>query len=126
MGRTAKLRGLNQRTRVYVEVGGKRAFASAADWPGWCRAGKDEASALENLAVYAPRYARVARLARVEFPKGATNFNVVERVDGNATTDFGAPSIPANSETRPMTAPETKRMVSLVEACWKYLDNVRA
>ncbi len=114
------------RTRVYIEAGAKRAFASAADWPGWCRAGKNEASALEKLAAYAPRYARIAKLARVEFPKDATSFSVVERLDGNATTDFGAPGIPAKAESRPMTAAETRRMVSLVEACWKYLDNVRA
>ena len=31
-------------TRVYIERGAKRAFASAADWPGWCRSGKDEES----------------------------------------------------------------------------------
>ena len=114
------------RTRVYIEAGAKRAFASAADWPGWCRAGRDEASALENLAAYAPRYAKVAQLARVEFPKDALRFDVVERLVGNATTDFGAPGIPARSETKPMTAADTQRMVALAEACWKYLDNVRA
>ncbi|TME36569.1 MAG: hypothetical protein E6I61_15935 [Chloroflexi bacterium] len=117
---------MSGRTRVYVEVGGKRAFASAADWPGWCRSGKSEAAALEALASYAPRYAKVARLARVELPKDATNFNVVERLKGNATTDFGAPGIPAKDETKRMTAAETRRMVALLEACWKYLDNVRA
>ena len=117
---------MSGRTRVYVEVGGKRAFASAADWPGWCRSGKNEAAALEALAAYAPRYAKVAKLARVELPKDATNFNVVERLKGNATTDFGAPGIPAKDETKRMTPAETRRMVSLLEACWKYLDNVRA
>ncbi len=126
MGRTAKLRDLNQRTRVYIEVGGKRAFASAADWPGWCRAGKDEPSALENLAAYAPRYAPVAKLAHAEFPKDATNFVVTERLKGNATTDFGAPGMPAKDESKPMTPKETERVVALLEACWKYLDQVVA
>lgn len=112
--------------RVYVEVGGKRAFASAADWPGWCRAGKDEASALENLAAYAPRYAPVAKLARVEFPKDATDFVMIERLKGNATTDFGAPGIPAKEESKPMTAQEIERMLALLTACWKYLDQVVA
>ena len=85
-------------TRVYIERGAKRAFASAADWPGWCRSGKDEESALENLAAYAPRYARVVKLARLELPENATSFSVVERLKGNATTDFGAPGIPAQAE----------------------------
>jgi len=113
-------------TRVYVEVGDKRAFASAADWPGWCRSGKDEASALKALAAYAPRYAAVAKLARVPFPKNATEFTVIERVKGNATTDFGAPGMPTKDEAQPLTTRETEVMVSLVEACWKYLDEVRA
>ncbi len=114
------------RTRVYVEAGAKRVFASAADWPGWCRSGKDEVAALEALATYAPRYARVAKLAHVELPQDATSFTVVERLPGNATTDFGAPGIPAKDETKPLTDPETERMVALAEACWTYLDNVRA
>ncbi len=112
-------------TRVIVEVGGKRAFASAADWPGWCRSGKTEEAALEALAAYAPRYAKVAKLANIELPKDATHFAVAERLEGNATTDFGAPGIPAKAEARAMTPTDTDRMVALVEACWKYLDQVR-
>jgi hypothetical protein len=114
-----------ERVKVYLEVGGKRTFASAADFPGWSRSGKNEVAALEALAAYAPRYARVAKLAGVEFPKEPT-FNVVERLNGNATTDFGAPAIPAKNESRPKSAPETRRMVELLEASWKYLDQVRA
>jgi len=113
-------------TRVYIERGAKRTFASAADWPGWSRAAKDEKSALEALAAYAPRYAPVAKLARVPFPKDATDFNVTERLNGNATTDFGAPGIPARDEAKTMSDAEAKRMLSLVEACWAYLDQVRA
>src|SRR5438552_2637529 len=47
-------------TPVYVESSRTRTFACAYDWPGWCRSGKDEASALVALAAYAPRYAAVA------------------------------------------------------------------
>ena len=115
-----------RRTRIYIETGAKRVFASAADWPGWCRSGKDETSALAVLASYAPRYTKVARLAQVEFPQDAKNFTVVERLPGNATTDFGAPGIPTRDETKPLTEPETARMVALDEACWTYLDIVRA
>ena len=114
------------KTRVYIEAGGKRTFASAADWPGWSRSGKDEASALETLAAYAARYARVTTLARIELPKDATDFNVIERLNGNATTDFGAPGVPAKNESKPLTDPEARRMIALLEACWRYLDNVRA
>jgi hypothetical protein len=51
---------------------------------------------------------------------------VIERLEGNATTDFGAPATPARAERKPMSTAETRRMVALVDACWKYLDKVRA
>ena len=113
-------------TRVYIEAGTKRVFASAADWPGWARSGKDEASALASLAAYAPRYAPVAKLAKVDFPKNATNFVVVERQKGDVSTDFGVPHEPAKDEEKKMAPKETERMVALMAACWKYLDQVRA
>ncbi len=111
-------------TRVYLEVGGKRIFASAADWPGWCRPGRDEHAALVALAEYAPRYAQVAKLAKIPFPVKVQKFDVVERLTGNATTDFGAPGIPAKDESRPLNAAQARRMCDLVEACWTYLDQV--
>ena len=117
---------MKPRTRVYIEVGGKRTFASAADWPGWSRSGKTPEAALEALASYAPRYAAIPKLARIEFPKDATKFDVVERLAGNATTDFGAPGIPAKGESKTMTDVEHARRISLLEACWKYLDRVVA
>ena len=117
---------MKPRTRVYIEVGGKRTFASAADWPGWSRSGKTPEAALEALASYAPRYAAIPKLARIEFPKDATNFDVVEKLAGNATTDFGAPGIPAKGESKTMTNVEHARLISLLEACWKYLDRVVA
>jgi hypothetical protein len=113
-------------TRVYLEVGAKRSFASAAGWPGWSRGGKTEEAAIAGLATYATRYAKVAKLAQIDLPKSATNFTVVERLTGNATTDFGAPGVPAREEARELTAKEAKRMRDLVEACWKYLDQVVA
>jgi hypothetical protein len=111
---------VSARTGVYLEVGASRVFASAADWPGWSRSGKTEQAALDALAAYAPRYARVVKL-----PPGATNFEVVERLKGNATTDFGAPGVPAKAEARKLTAKETERLISLLEDCWTYLDRVR-
>jgi hypothetical protein len=112
--------------RVYLEVGGKRTFASASDWPGWSRSGKDESAALDALAVYAPRYAAVPKLAKIAFPAGAMVFDVVERLEGNATTDYGAPGIPAKEEAKALTPRQAARMSDLVEACWTYLDRVVA
>jgi len=52
---------------TYLEIGTKRAFAGSLDWPGWCRAGKDEATALEALRDSARRYAKVLRGTRIGF-----------------------------------------------------------
>ena len=112
---------MSSRTGVYLEVGAKRVFASAVDWPGWCRSGKTEEAALDALAAYAPRYAKVAKL-----PKDATQFDVLERITGNATTDFGAPAMPAKAEAKPVSRQRMERLVGLMEACWEYLDQVRA
>jgi hypothetical protein len=114
-------------TRVYLEIGSKRVFASAADWPGWCRAGKNEKATLEALAAYAPRYASVPGIAHIAFPARASDsFDVVERLRGNATTDYGAPGAIAKAESRRLTAKETDRMCALLEACWTALDRVVA
>ncbi|HXG39541.1 MAG TPA: hypothetical protein VNJ28_01230, partial [Candidatus Limnocylindrales bacterium] len=75
---------------VYVEAGARRTFASAVDWPGWARSGRDEAGALAALVAYAPRYAAVVAPAGVPFPlPGGPGDLVVERVAGDASTDFG-------------------------------------
>ena len=50
----------SRRIAVCLEVTPKKTFASALDWPGWCRAGRDEGAALQALASYAERYAPVA------------------------------------------------------------------
>jgi hypothetical protein len=35
----------SRRIAVCLEVSPKNTFASALDWPGWCRAGWDESTA---------------------------------------------------------------------------------
>jgi hypothetical protein len=110
-------------TKVYLEVGKSRVFASAADWPGWARAGKDEKTALEALHAAEPRYAPVAKAARIAFVPGA-GFDVVERLPGNATTDFGAPGAIAKAESRRLTKKEAGRLSALVAASWTVFDRV--
>jgi hypothetical protein len=108
-------------TRVYLEVGKRRVFASAADWPGWARSGKDENAALEALAAAAPRYAPVPKAARIAFAPGA-GFDVVERLPGDATTDFGAPSAIAKAELKRLTKKQAGRLSALVSASWTVFD----
>ena len=109
---------------VYFEVGAKRVFAGALDWPGWIRAGKDEHLSLAALAAVAERYAPVARAAGFPLPKKTDEFDVVERVKGNATTDFGAPGVPAKADATKLTARELARQRAILETCWETLDEV--
>ncbi len=112
---------------VYLEIGEKRVFASALDWPGWTRSAKDEQRALEALAAYAPRYAAVPKAARIEFESNPkSSFKVVERVQGNATTDFGAPGLPASNDTKSLTPLEAERICALLGASWAVFDEAVA
>lgn len=112
------------KVQVYLEVGSRRTFAAALDWAGWCRMGRDEATALQTLFDYAPRYARIARSARLGFqlPRDISAFQVVERLQGNTTTDFGAPDVAPGSDAQPLDETELRRLQILLKACWRALD----
>ena len=113
-------------TDVYLEIGHKRVFACALDWPGWRRSGKNEDAALAALVASADRYAAVAREAGVAFPSPqAVAFNVVERLPGTAGhTDFGAPGAVATRDQDPLTGAEAERQARLVRAAWAIFDGV--
>lgn len=115
-------------TDVYLEVGTKRVFAGAIDWPGWSRSGRDEESALQALAESAPRYARLLKAARIDFtaPKDAAEFSVIERVEGNTTTDFGAPNIALPSDSEPIDAATLERFQKLLAAYWQGIEAAMA
>ena len=116
----------NDANEVYLEVGSKRVFASAAHWPGWSRSGKTEEQALGALEAYGPRYGAVALAAGVLFPGEPRTFEVVERLRGTATTEFGAPGEPARREFAPLSAEEAGRLADLLAGAWAVLDSVVA
>jgi hypothetical protein len=109
---------------VYLETGKTRTFAAAIDWPGWCRSGKDETLALQALFDYAPRYQRAIAGARLDFtpPTDLSAFSVVERLTGNAGTDFGAPSVTPSADHAPLEAGELERLQALLQAVWLSFD----
>ena len=109
---------------VYLEVGARRTFAGAIEWPGWCRPGKDEAAALAALLVCGPRYERALRGSRVGFhaPSQASAFRVVERLPGDATTDFGAPGAQPSADAAPVDPAELRRMLAILKAAWRAFD----
>jgi len=113
-------------TLVLVELTPKRTFASALDWPGWARAGRDEEAALAALAACASRYAAVAVAAGHPLPRPLPALEVVERAAGTSTTAFGAPDVRAALDVRRLDAAEAARLVALVTAAWATLDVVVA
>ena len=107
---------------VYLEIGRKRVFAGAIEWPGWCRNGRDEGSALETLAAYAARYRTALGPAARGFKDDGEDLRVVERLKGDATTDFGAPGIPPSADERSLDPAELKRQTKLLRASWAAFD----
>ena len=109
---------------VVLEAGGKRVFASAIDWPGWARGARAEEEALATLAAYGPRYRDVVEAVGLDLvpPGDGSGFVVVDRVPGNATTDFGAPGVPAAADDRPLDRGGLDRQIAILRAAWGAFD----
>jgi hypothetical protein len=110
--------------KVVLEVAPKKSFASALDWPGWSRGGKTPDEAVEALLRYAPRYALVAKGAKVGFRPPATirGLDVVERSRGGSGTEFGVPSNAARVEAEALRGAQLDRAIALLEAAWATFD----
>jgi len=108
---------------IYLEIGKKRTFAAALEWPGWCRIGRDADQAVQALYDYAPRYARV--VARLGFspPSSIDEFEVRERLHGDSGTDMGTLSgIAPAYDDLPIDPAAHQRLVKILEACWRAFD----
>lgn len=106
--------------RVILEQGKKRVFASALDWPGWVRSGKDAQTALAALSTYAHRYSAALQSAAVDCSlHEPLTFVVRERLTGNATTDFGAPDVAARAEREPVSPADLQRLLAILHAAWQ-------
>jgi hypothetical protein len=117
-----------EQIEIYLEVGQKKVFAGALDWPGWCRAAGDEATALAALAAYAPRYARIFSRSKVDFvsPDGPAAFAVIERLKGSSTTDFGAPDQAPTRDAEPFDEAARERSEAILAAIWRAFDRTVA
>jgi len=106
---------------VVLEIGSKRVFATAVDWPGWSRGGRTEGDALETLAAYAARYRQaIARTGPArELEAASLSFDVVDRVTGDASTDYGVPGRPLMSDDRPLTGEDLEQWIALLDASWQ-------
>jgi hypothetical protein len=104
---------------VYLEVGKKRVFAAAVEWPGWCRSASSPDGALAALDIARSRYRRAVPSA----PR-AGEFEVIETVIGGTTTDFGAPGEPYSGDSTDLDANEMTRQLRVLRRCWNYFDAV--
>ena len=113
-----------QTVQVYVEAGQRRVFAGAVEWPGWCRSARDEDGALEILAQSADRYRAVVAATGLMFepPDDTAAFTVVERAEGDATTDFGAPGRVMQIDHADVDSAESERLLGLLQASWATFD----
>jgi hypothetical protein len=73
------------------------------------------------LAGYRDRYGAVLKAAGIR-PPAAKPFDVVETLEGDATTEFGAPGRHPSADSDPLTTPEARRLVRIWRACWEALD----
>lgn len=105
---------------IAIERGKSWAFASALDWPGLSRRGKGAEGALAELERFLPRYQLV--LDRVDLRLDDTSLMVVDETQGNATTDFGAPDVPAPQESADWQPGEKERHLAVLSACWEAFD----
>jgi hypothetical protein len=109
---------------VYLEIGLKKVFAGALNWPGWNRSGRDEAAALQSLYEHAPRYAGVLAETQLGFvpPTSPSDLKIIERLKGNSTTDFGAPDVAPSLDSKPVDKSELQRFQAILQACWQAFD----
>jgi hypothetical protein len=121
---------LRMSVRTVIERGPKekKVAAVALDWPGWSRGARTADAALELLAAYRQRYRPIARDAGLggEF-ESAGELGIVEDHFGPGSTDFwGISFAPASYERELMSRDELERKLSLLEAAWRYFDEVAA
>jgi hypothetical protein len=107
---------------VLIEEGRRRTFASALDWPGWSRSATSRDGALLALDAYRARYGGVLAASQLDGPTGT--LRVREVLAGDATTDFGAPSIIADADRRALRTTDRERHAAILVACWSRLDGV--
>jgi hypothetical protein len=111
---------------IFIEEGRKKTFAGSINWPGLCRSGKHQDSAIDHLLEYAPRYRQVAHSAGliINLPASTADIQIVDVVEGNATTSFGAPAIILDSDHKPTDRNDFQNWKKILSACWKTFDTV--
>ncbi len=122
-GRSLLLHNLPmQELEVLLEVSATRSFACALWFPGWFGQGKSPDDAIEGLLSLRARYAPIAERAKRALPPDSA-LVIVERQEGNGTTQFGAPGQISSLEND-VDAQTVRRLRALHGACRDAFDNV--
>ena len=110
--------------RAVLEIGQKKTFAVALDWQGLARSGKTPDGALQALFDYAPRYIKTMGAAAKDLvvPRSIKDIAIVERLTGNATTDFGAPGVIPRGDQRDVSGKELDELIETLRAAWRAFE----
>jgi hypothetical protein len=57
-------------------------------------------------------------------PHNPEDFKVHQRVEGNSTTDFGAPDAPLDSDLDPVNSADIERVRAILRGCWADFDRI--
>lgn len=119
---------MSVRTVVQHGPKDKKAAAFALDWPGWSRGAKTAPEAVELLEAYRNRYRPIAAIAGLEAELDAAGpLEIVEDHVGTGSTDFwGISFAPSSFEIEPMPADVIERRLTLLQAAWRFFDEVAA
>jgi hypothetical protein len=114
--------------RIYLEATRRRTFACAVDWPGWCRGGKTEDEAVDALIAYGARYRKaLGKLATaLQVPSERADVDIVARLEGNATTEFGAPGVIPDFDRAKITDEQLEALLDQLAAAWAAFANAAA
>ncbi|HEX5828179.1 MAG TPA: hypothetical protein VFY23_11700, partial [Candidatus Limnocylindrales bacterium] len=107
---------MSRSMRLFVEETPRKVFVSALDWPGLARGAKTEDLAVELLVASLPRYAKVARAAGERFDPNDIDLEVIDRVEGDAGSAYGIPSLVGVTGARTSLPPTVARLVRDVKA----------
>lgn len=119
---------MTARTRVVVETGDKRVFATAIDWPGWSRSARTRDEALQTLVDYCARYKKSlsAATSGMSVPTSVDDLEILTSASGGSGTDFGVPSAIIKPDREPITDAQLAAEIKILEACWKAFDRAAA
>jgi len=115
---------MNDTQEIYLEIGQKKIFAVFAHWPGWACSGRDESAAIQSLWNSTSRYKKMLSSSRLVFqaPASISEYVVLGKLKGNATTDFGAPDALFPDDWADFSEEELEIYKVILNSCWKALD----